>query len=214
MAISFSPTKLEFNIEKNQEVCNNLTISSDSPTLSVYDVWADNRDVEWEVTNFEESAETHGITISYPKTLSDPENSVVVCISGIKEGEYHGAIIFREKQEGNSITQAAIWLSVSVGEEASFGSESVSGGTSGDSNNNPNKKIDSVIEEDGEIIEETVKEGNTVEEQTENQIEEITASVVEEKYEDNDKKGYFIPVLLLIVIIILILSIIYWRKRK
>ena len=116
IAVGFSPSSLIFNLEPSQEECKTIIINSESQTISISDLWAKNVDVEWKVSNFETLASEHGISIDYDSELSDGENSVEVCLLGSSVGEYHGVMLFREEQQGNSIVQMGIWLKVVIAE--------------------------------------------------------------------------------------------------
>lgn len=115
-AASFSPSNLVYLVEKNEESCQVITLESDSDSIEVFDVWAENKDVEWSVGKFDTSASSHGLSLNYDQELSTSEREVEVCVSGSRDGEYRGAIIFKQEQEGNSVVQLAVWLKVVVGE--------------------------------------------------------------------------------------------------
>ncbi|MCX6748711.1 MAG: hypothetical protein NT076_03830 [Candidatus Pacearchaeota archaeon] len=109
-AIGFSPTSLIFNLSINQQACGIIHLSSDSPMITVFDNWAENKSVNWSVYNFQTPASAHNLTLTYPKNLTLDMREVEVCLKGSTPGEYHGVIIFRQAQEGNSIIQLGIWL--------------------------------------------------------------------------------------------------------
>jgi len=127
MASGFSPSSLTFNLEQNQESCQTIHLDSNSETITAKDVWAENKDVQWDSRLFDTNAEEHGITISYANNIPIDERDIEVCISGENEGEYHGDIIFEEEQEGNSIIQMGIWLKVFI----SGDNQATSGGSNG-----------------------------------------------------------------------------------
>src|SRR3989344_4106306 len=108
-ASGFSPSSLIFEMSKNEQECQNIYLSSESSKIFVSDVWAENENSEWMVKNFKKSPSEHGLSVSYDKDLGIDEREVKVCISGVDDGEYHGAIVFREEQEGDSIVQMAVW---------------------------------------------------------------------------------------------------------
>ena len=118
-ASGFSPSSLIFNLTLNEKSCQTITINSNSDTISVSDKWAVDKDIEWKVSLFNSSADSHSITISYPSEISLPENKVEVCLSGSKVGEYHGVMLLREEQQGNSVVQMGVWLKVTITEKQS-----------------------------------------------------------------------------------------------
>lgn len=115
-ASGFSPTNLVYLLEPNQELCQIVRLDSTSRSITVFDVWAESNDVEWNVSLFNTTAEEHNLIINYSKELSINEREVEICISGSELGEYHGAVIFRQGQEGNLIMQLAVWLKILVEE--------------------------------------------------------------------------------------------------
>ena len=74
-----------------------ITINSESETIAVSDKWAENKDIEWKVSLFNESASYHNIDISYDELLEN-ESQVEVCLSGENLGEYHGVLLLTEEQ--------------------------------------------------------------------------------------------------------------------
>ncbi len=115
-ASGFSPSSLVFNLGPNQEECQIITITSNSLTINVDDKWATNSDVEWKVSLFNSSAEEHNLNINYDNSLGEEERELQVCLSGSELGEYHGVIIMKEEQQGNSVVQMGVWLKVVVAE--------------------------------------------------------------------------------------------------
>lgn len=155
LAIGFSPGNLVFNLEPNQEGCQIITLSSDSETIAVSDKWAENKDVEWKVSLFDKDASYHSISIDYDNELLIDEREIEVCLSGSKIGEYHGVLLLKEEQQGNSVIQMGIWLKVIISEEppqpasntgssgagsSGSGGGGGGGGVSSNTNNNQNQK--------------------------------------------------------------------------
>ena len=138
-AVSFSPSSLIFNLNPNEQSCQTINFDSNSSIISVSDKWAENKDVEWKVSNFETPASSLGISIDYPSNVSAQDKQVKVCLSGSSIGEYHGVLLLKEEQQGNSIVQMGIWLKVIIEEKleqtqqasTTSGSSSSSGGGSG-----------------------------------------------------------------------------------
>ncbi len=131
LATGFSPSSLTFNLAKGEEQCQSIHLDSDSSKISVIDVWAESSDSEWKISEFKTSSSEHNIIINYPKELSAIQRDVSICVTGKKVGEYHGAIIFKQQQEGNSVIQLAVWLKVIVDGESASKSSSSSSSSSG-----------------------------------------------------------------------------------
>lgn len=114
VAEGFSPSNLVYVLTPNEELCQVVSLESDSVNITVLDSWAENENVNWSISLFNTPAEDHSLTIDYPTELSIDEREVEVCVSGSKLGEYHGVIIFRQAQQGTSIIQLAVWLKVVI----------------------------------------------------------------------------------------------------
>ena len=140
-SVGFSPINLDFEVEQNQEACKVITIESDSEIIKVSDKWAENKDIEWKVSNFDQTADYHGLTIYHPSELTAEERQVNVCLSGNQLGEYHGVVLMQEEQEGNSIVQMGVWIKAIIieppilptypGDESGDDGGSAGGGSSG-----------------------------------------------------------------------------------
>ena len=143
-AVSFSPSSLTFNLEPNQQTCQIIYFDSTSEIISASDSWAENKNIEWKVSNFETSASSLGISINYPPQVSSDKKQIEICLSGKNEGEYHGVLLLKEEQQGNSIIQMGIWLKVLIGETPQTPSEKANSGTTSTtsaSNSNITAKI-------------------------------------------------------------------------
>lgn len=138
-ATGFSPTSLIYNNYVGEEKCLSVTIDSTSETISVNDFWAADTEIEWKVSNFNTTSGSHGISIDYPSSLSLDQRQFDVCLSGDRLGEYHGVLLLKEEQEGNSIIQMGIWIKATITEKpaepeqttTSSGSSSSSSGGGG-----------------------------------------------------------------------------------
>jgi len=117
LATGFSPSSLIFSLEAGVEGCQTITITTESETVAINDSWAENKEVEWKISSFNTTAEEHQIDIDYPSQIQSPENKVEVCVSGSELGEYHGAMLLKEEQKGNSIIQMGIWIKLTVVEK-------------------------------------------------------------------------------------------------
>jgi hypothetical protein len=112
-AAQFSPTKLEFILAKDTLECKKINFELDSPAI-MNDVWASSSAQPWSVTDFKTASEELKINIAYSRTINLDQNEARICISGSNPGEYHGALVVREEEVGNSIMQYAIWLKLSI----------------------------------------------------------------------------------------------------
>jgi len=94
-----------------------ITINSESETIAISDRWQRIKDVEWKVSLFNNSADSHGISINYPSQITNEENQVEVCLSGSKTGRISRSLLLREEQQGNSIVQMGVWLKAIISEK-------------------------------------------------------------------------------------------------
>lgn len=115
-ASGFSPSSLIFNLNPGEKQCQTITMTSDSKALTVSDIWAANKNIDWKVSLFSDSANAHGLSLDYPAQLMT-ERTLNVCLSGSEIGEYHGVILIKEAQEGNSIIQMGVWIKVVISEK-------------------------------------------------------------------------------------------------
>jgi len=113
-AIGVSPSNLVFDLKAGEELCQNVYVTFDTPSASVFDVWGKGEEAEWKFADFKTKSTEHGITITYPKTLSNAQKEVEVCVNGKYNGEYHGALVSRGESGGNVVSQAAVWLLINI----------------------------------------------------------------------------------------------------
>lgn len=144
-AEGFSPNSLTFNLNVDEEGCQHVTLTTESESLEVRDVWAASSGEDWNIANFDTESGEHELTISHALTEIENGKDAEVCISGSQEGEYHGAAIFRQEQQGNTIIELAVWLKVIIREaqqpenaNGNSGTSSNSGGSA--ANNAPQQK--------------------------------------------------------------------------
>lgn len=116
-AVGYSPSSLIFNLNMGEEQCKMITIDSDSEKITLSDRWAENKDVKWDVNLFKNDSSYNSLYLKYPKTLGKNEKEAKVCIKGTKKGEYHGVLLLREEQKGNSVIQLGIWIKAMVGDK-------------------------------------------------------------------------------------------------
>ncbi|MBU0760247.1 MAG: hypothetical protein KJ600_06335 [Nanoarchaeota archaeon] len=115
-AIQFSPSSLEFNLEKNQVACKTINFQTEYFIIS-QDLWAEDSSSPWKISSFQTSSQQHEIEITYPAEINPTQNEARVCLSGSTPGDYKGALIFSQEKVGNSVVQFAIWLKVSISDE-------------------------------------------------------------------------------------------------
>lgn len=136
LASSFSPSKLTLNSEIGEKVCGKIILDSDSETITVNDLWAENENTDWKVSLFNKDAKYHKLSVDYDSELFSDEREVEFCVSGKKAGEYHGVILLREAQEGNSIIQMGVWLDVAITEKQNRKFSNITGAFIGAIKNN------------------------------------------------------------------------------
>lgn len=112
-AIQFSPSSLEFDLEKNKVACKTINFQTEY-FITSKDVWAEDSSSPWKISSFQTSSQQHEIGITYPTEINPTQNEAQVCLSGSTPGDYKGALIFRQEKVGNSVIQFAIWLKVHV----------------------------------------------------------------------------------------------------
>ncbi|MDD5193630.1 MAG: hypothetical protein PHF67_03520 [Candidatus Nanoarchaeia archaeon] len=93
-----------------------ITIDSDSEKITLTDRWAENKDVKWDVNLFQNESDS-SIHLTYPKTLGKTEREANVCMKIDKKGEYHGVLLLKEEQKGNSVIQVGIWIKAIVSDK-------------------------------------------------------------------------------------------------
>lgn len=111
--LEFSPTSLEFNLEKNQQDCKNIFVKLDGQT-SITNFWTEDENAEWRISQFQTSSQELEITVEHSPQISQSVKEVEVCISGERSGNYRGALIFRQQESGNSIVQFVVWINLTV----------------------------------------------------------------------------------------------------
>jgi len=232
LGVGFSPSSLTFNLKPNEEDCGKITLNSDSEKITVLDKWAENENTEWKVSLFNTSASDHGLSVNYPEELLIDEREVNVCLSGSNLGEYHGVIIFKQEQEGNSIVQLAVWLKVIIEEKQeeeqkeSYGGSSSSGGDSSSKSSKISEKdsnLENSINDDSNILDNTeelkveikreIIEKKEANEQIVDNVQEIEKNLKEDTNKINNIVPLGIGIIVLIILVFLILFIVL-RRRK
>lgn len=197
-----------------------ITLSSESEMIVVSDKWAENESVEWKVSLFDKDADLHDISIDYLNELSIDEREVEICLSGSEVGEYHGVILLREQQKGNSIVQMGVWLKVTIVEsEEEVVEESIenpvsnggsSGGGGGSSTTNLNLVVEDGIQEEGSIN--LINSENDVKE-TEEELEvESNAGITGAVVGGGNSNWGIIGIVMAIVLIAVV--IVYNKRSK
>lgn len=198
-ATGFSPSSLIFNLKPGEKQCKMISITSESETITADDKWAENKNVEWKVSEFNTDASSLGISINYPKELSLDEREVNVCLSGNKLGEYHGVLLLKEEQQGNSIIQMGVWLKVNIGKTSQQTSTLSASATTSSGTTN------SIISTAKNISTENIETNKTAE--NKNKITGFTIF-------GDGKFNYVLFLSILVVIIIFILIIFLYKNHK
>lgn len=199
-ATGFSPSSLIFNLAPEETQCKTISISSTSEIITADDKWAENKNAEWKVNDFNSDASSLGISINYPSELSSGEREIEVCVSGKNLGEYHGVLLLKEEQQGNSIIQMGIWLKLIVGE--------ISQQTQSSQTNYASSGKNSTIKNLSENI--SVEKTEIKNEISENKI--TGQAISDGKF--NYKLFLSILVVLIIFILIIFFYVNYKKKRK
>jgi len=188
-AAGFSPSSFKFNLNPDEKQCGTISLISDSDNITISDKWAINSSVDWRVNLFNEDSSYHGLTLTYPKEINKDQRKVEVCISGKYSGEYHGVILLREQQQGNSIIQMGVWMKIII---------------SGNNAETTNTQ---------QTTEET--QANTMQtNETNPSSSSITGNVVSEGKETNNSGRIILWMVGVIVVVIFLLLVIYYIKRR
>jgi len=209
-ASGFSPSSLIFNLNKGQEECKKISIISNSDKITIEDKWAENKDVEWKVSLFETSASELGLSLTYPSSLSLDQRQAEICLSGSKEGEYHGVILLKEGQVGNSIIQMGVWVKATISGQNTGSSQEIT--TAQDSGvgvqDNDEETAETTIPQD--VTEETEQTANEEQQQTTNLG--ITGAAI--GTENGIWNGKTIGVIIGAVLVVLVVAILGYIKRR
>jgi len=203
-ATSFSPSSLTFNLEKNEEKCETVYIESSSE-ITISDKWAENKDIEWDFSLFETSASEHGIIMDYEFL---DENNIEICLSGINSGEYHGVLLLREEQEGNSIIQIGIWLKLIINEQENQEDEKEI-----DNQNNVNNNVENPVSGGGgaSVDDEVLIEGEP--EAGDFELEELAEPKIQGSVTGSSSKGT-ISIIVIVLAAIIIAGVIVYKKKS
>ncbi|MAG20522.1 hypothetical protein CL618_03765 [archaeon] len=205
IATGFSPTKLVYELKENEEGCKTVTVNSESEKITVLDKWAENKDMEWKVSLFEEESSYHGISIDYQEELIS-EDKVEVCLEGSKSGEHHGVLLLREEQEGNSVVQMGVWLKATIeGKEVVESNPSSGSSGGGSSGGSSYTEVEEESKEEVKVEEKQVVENiqESIDENINEEENKITGKVVKEN--KTNFAWFAIPVALVILTVIIIL---------
>ena len=205
LAVGFSPTKLEYNLDVGEEECKIVTLSSDSATIAVSDLWAENKDIDWKVSLFETPSSEHRLNLVYDELL-EGEDEVQVCLSGNKAGEYHGVLLLREEQQGNSIVQMGVWLKAVI-EENQEEQEVVNNiGNDNSGNSNPVSGGGGSINDDEVLIEGEPEAGDF-------ELEELAEPKIQGSVTGSSSKGT-ISIIVIVLAAIIIAGVIVYKKKS
>ena len=207
IAGGFSPSSLIFNLSPGEEECQKVSISSDSNNISVSDSWAENKDIKWGISSFDKEASYHELDLEYEKQLSISKREVEVCLSGQKIGEYHGVLLLKEEQKGNSIIQFGVWLKAVISEEKS--KETISNQISSEASGGGESNISNLGVSNNNSFE-NIKRGDI--------------GSLDNKLESNKKNGITGAIIggisdnklsiIIILIVLIILGLFIYRKRR
>jgi hypothetical protein len=214
VATTFSPGTLVFMTDSGEELCQSAFVESDSRAIEVSDKWASDVEQKWSVDGFDNSAEDHGVSINYPADLDSGENNIEVCLTAQEEGEYHGALVFREEQQGNSIVQFPIWLKVVVEEQeievATTSSQSSGGGSSGGGSSGSTVKKDVVMKDN---IETNSNSDNKESEESESEINQNSAPITGNVIGVMSKSKSIISAVV-IIFVVLAITLFSWKRKS
>ena len=113
--LRLSPPKIEFNMLENQEICENVSVSSSNyrGILLTEDRWIEKGRNNKKIQEHNLSSDKLGLKVSYKKEIEiipGKTEKIKLCISG-KSGFYHGAFIV--KSESNAVG-IGNWISVNI----------------------------------------------------------------------------------------------------
>jgi len=164
-ALSLDKGKLEYDIEKGEEICKMVKVSSEdySGKIIIRDIWPEEGEEDSGFSKYTLTAEDYGISIDYPSEILDfsGESEIEVCLSGEEVGNFRGALIFTPEageEQINVVVEIGTWLMVNITEAEieeevvvpiveSSGSSS-GGGSGGGSPLNLNLVVENETQED------------------------------------------------------------------
>jgi hypothetical protein len=113
--ISISPGELDFNANSMEVVCKQATVYfSEEVLVTGEDRWANLSIVSRNLNDYKYTAENIGISISYPKDVNQNNKKINICVGGIKNGVYQGALIYST----DSTAGVGAWITVNIGNSA------------------------------------------------------------------------------------------------
>jgi hypothetical protein len=226
VAAGFSPSSIIYNLQPGEEECRMIRIiDSDSEKISVSDSWAEDKEEEWSVPDFETTSEEHSLYLDYPSELSQDEREFEVCLLGEEEGEYHGVILMKEEQQGNSVIQLAVWLKAIIEEPSQAtptpeeppqesnneeGEEGGGGGGGGGSTKPPTAQVDQEPQED--TPKDETPEPELLSDNNPQETAPITGAAISEG--NLNPRNPAIPIIAIILIAITALTLYYRNKRR
>jgi len=225
IAPGFSPSKIVKELEIGEESCQMITVNSDS-AISISDKWAEDEEVEWKVGLFDTSAEEHGININYDNELSEDERELEVCMSGERAGEYHGVLLLREEQKGNSIVQMGVWIKLVVVEEVidetNTNDVNTNEGSGGSGGSSPVKTINTIENEVSTSVEvDETNEANRIDENIEDNSEkEVNKELINAESRPGITGAVIgtvkqnLKIIFSVLLVIIIVGAIIYNKRK
>lgn len=109
--IGISPPEINATLKVGEAICKNISISvSSDADLNVRDVWAQEGEINRELTKHTLTSSFLGIVIVYDSKISvSKSKNVSVCLFGKNPGIYHGALIYSGKNAG-----VGVWILLNV----------------------------------------------------------------------------------------------------
>lgn len=208
-ATSISPASLTFNLQLNEKDCQTIRLESDSETIIVSNQWAENPSIEWKLDLFNTKTDEHHLSLSYQKELAQNEREVEVCLAGSQEGEYHGAIIFQEEQQGNSILRLGVWIKAIIGNPPS--TQTTSNSNSGEKTTSSSSSSNIAYQDKKVSLEKTQELDLSETDKKENEEKPLTTVTSSE--EKSEIKWIWLTILA-ITIIAIVIALIIWKRKK
>jgi hypothetical protein len=128
--------EIQFTMYAGEELCNELTLYDDTfqGALTAKDLWAEKNFMERDLEAHTLSADEAGVTIKYLNVIDDFVNNVTteVCVSAEEAGDYHGLLIYRAYNEGDTTAaNLGTWIVVHTTERPPEPAPSGGGGGGG-----------------------------------------------------------------------------------
>ncbi len=114
LELGISPPDVKFEGNVNQKICEKIKLFS-SKIVSLIGEIKMSEENNRDLTKYTLKEEGFDIEFEYPKKIENfTETEIEVCVTGVKEGEYSGVILYRGE---SSSVGVGSWLSVSLSRE-------------------------------------------------------------------------------------------------